>query len=134
MGGIYDIIESQSENQNKYFEGLLNPFSEHDSVSGVMEDVETTVVSYVVPAGQTALLLGATGSGDASAEWWIKVDSTIVEYNRTSTSDRNLKVNYNSGSISVAAGSTITLTVKHFEHAQDPHSFAGTLFGLLITN
>lgn len=74
-------------------------------------NTETTIISYVVPTGQTFYILGMNGWGDTSGEFFVKIDGNIVGGDRTTAAVPSCKANYQAAPIPASAGSIVTISV-----------------------
>jgi len=74
-------------------------------------NTETTILTYVVPVGQTFYILGINGWGDTNGEFFVKVDGNIVGGDRTTAAVPSCKVNYQAAPIPANAGSVVTISV-----------------------
>lgn len=74
-------------------------------------NTETTILTYVVPVGQTFYILGMNGWGDTNGEFFIKVDGNIVGGDRTTAAVPSCRPNYQAAPIPASAGSVVTISV-----------------------
>lgn len=103
---------------NQYSEALV-PFN-----------TETTVLSYLVPVGQTFYILGMKGWGDTNGEFFIKIDGTIVGGNRTTAALPACDSEFAVAPIKANTGSLITITA--IIYTMTTHTMRANLLGGVI--
>lgn len=104
----------------------VNPYSE----ALVPFNVETTVLSYLVPVGQTFYIIGMMGWGDTTGEFFVKIDDTIVGGDRTTAAKPSCFRDYTAAPIKANAGSLITITATTY--VITTHTMRANLLGGVI--
>lgn len=104
--------------------------NEYNEDAAVVNGVETTILTYVVPASKVAKLQGIVATGSASGKFRLKVAGTTKTTIRTSTADRAKIVNFEDGTIDATAGQSVTVTALHEETANQ--SMEVNLTGYLV--
>ena len=124
FGGLNGLVVSTTA-------GVLPVTNIFDKVLAIPTGIETTIVSYLVPAGKIFLFLGAQGTGSADGDWLVYFDADPQMPYGTSWTDRTAKFPVNQEAIPLTAGQLISVKVIHNEAAvQD---FWGNLYGVLYT-
>lgn len=90
-------------------------FNQYGQDTSVVTTTDTQLVSYTVPAGQTANIAGFSGTGGATGRFTLKIDGTAKAVIRTSAAKRSETAYFGGGVISAAAGEEITVTGYHEE-------------------
>jgi hypothetical protein len=103
----------------------INVFSEVDAGFSV----ETTILTYTVPAGQTFSVTRVVAWGDWDGEYLIRVDGVLHGGGRTSVADRTLNIPYDTGPIIANSAQVVTVTITHYNPATK-HFRANLLGGL----
>ena len=112
-------LPSYTDRVNRYSEALV-PYN-----------TETTVLSYLVPVGQTFYVIGAVGWGDTDGEFFIRIDGTIVGGDRTTAAKPSCSLNYSTAPIKANAGSLITITTATYS-SPSTHVMRATLLGGIL--
>lgn len=105
------------------------PVNEYAEVANIVSEVETTVVSYTVPAGKTLNIQGFLGTGTATGRFKLFLDSTVRGILRSSAAERSPSITYVNGVIQAAEGVVVTVKAYHEELANQ--TFQCNLFGYL---
>jgi len=74
----------------------------------------TTILTYIVPDGQTLNITGVLCWGDTSGEFLIKVNSMTKGGGRSTAADPNFQGDYRSAPIIANAEDMVTITAEHF--------------------
>jgi hypothetical protein len=101
-------------------------YSYNDNTA-VIKNVETTLLTYIVPVGKTARVKNFDGSGTADGLFRLKINGATKFTGRLSWNNRNLIAVLDT--LDVTAGNSITVTVYHTE-AQN-QTFEVAIGGLL---
>jgi hypothetical protein len=103
---------------------------DHDAVSGIAANTPTAVLTYIVPVGKTLYLQAARGSGYVPAEYWIEIDGTEREHQRSNWANWNVRFDFLQDGIIVASGDVVKVYVEHrFIATQD---FNASIYGMLV--
>lgn len=107
--------------------------NEYDEALAVATNVETDVVSYTVPIGQTLYLAMIESEGQNIAEHFIRENGILIAKKRTHFgADLSTGFDFKLGNIigyPVAAGNIIKLSVKH--ERTGSADFSGRIYGVL---
>jgi len=85
----------------------------------------TVIVAYIPTVDHN--LKRASFSGDADANYIVKIDGIVVGTKRNNWCDRNAEFNYGENGIPVPAGTSITLEI--FSKGATARAFSATLYG-----
>lgn len=105
IGGGTSGIPVFTSTVNSYSETLV-PFA-----------TPTTILTYLVPVGQTLYVTEAIGWGDTNGEFLIKVNGITKGGGRTTAADPNFQGEYISAPIIAMAGDTVTIVAEHYNPA-----------------
>ncbi len=108
-----------------------NSVLEFDTNNAVVDNSETTLVTYTVPASTTFYFTGLVTQGDVPAVFRIYVDSACKLSFRTTSSNPAISQSFSLPPFSAAAASVITLKVTHFISGVTGE-FEGTLLGYTV--
>lgn len=126
-GGLYGLVVTSTPTPGP---ALINTYNKVPAVPRV---TETTVVSYLVPIGQTFYFTLAQGTGDSEAIFYLQVGGTNQLSLRTNWCERDARFDISQYSLQVAGGNTIRLRVYHEELARyGTQDFWGSISGILI--
>lgn len=110
--------------------GGADSIDEHDSVSAVPINTPTAVLTYTVPVGKILYLQAARGSGYVPAEYWVEIDGTERERQRSNWANWNVKFDFPQDGIKVVAGDLVKVFAMHrFISTQD---FNASIYGRLV--
>lgn len=83
----------------------------------VVSTVDTTLLTYTVPATNSANIEGFIGTGSATGRFKLKIDGTVKAVTRTSAAVRCSQIDFGKGTIKANAGQVITIVGYHEELA-----------------
>lgn len=92
-------------------------------------NVETTIVSYTVPAGKTFRLTTIEMWGDYFAEYFVRVDGVQKSGTNVSAAARSKTLEFEVGSILANDGQVVTTSVQH--QAMGTVKFHANISGIL---
>jgi len=92
------------------FANTINSYSE----TLVPFNTETTILTYIVPDGQTLSILGVVSWGDTDGEFLIKVNGITKGGGRNTAATPVFFGDYRSAPIVANAEDTITITANHY--------------------
>jgi hypothetical protein len=105
----------------------------YGTVSAVPAGVETTVVTYIVPAESTVFVLGFSASGLFKAKYTLYLDDMARLSGWTTAANLNLQMSFLGLAPPVAESFTIRLSVLHGESGSQT-DFSGTILGYEVGN
>lgn len=108
------------------FDSTVNVFSS----ALVAFNTVTTILSYLVPAGQTLYITGIDGWGDTDGEFLVKVDGVEEGGGRTTAATPNVQRDYKTAPIIATEGQTVTITACHFNPSAK--TMKGNLLGGIV--
>jgi hypothetical protein len=108
-----------------------SPLTAYNSVGLVAVNVETTVVSYIVPPGMTLHLVGATGTGNiGNARFTLYINGVLQMGQRISVASPDAIFNFRDAEPLVFPAQIVALKVTHFMPGP-AGTFEGTILGVL---
>jgi hypothetical protein len=84
-----------------------------NTVSSVVKNVETLIVTYTVLPGRKFIILGGTGSAMTDCTFRLYIDDVLYEIKRNAWTQRNIEFITKQ---KVAEGSVIKITGEHNSH------------------
>lgn len=104
----------------------------YDEEMLVPYNLETTVISYTVPAEESVYLRDVTGSGDNKGTYSVLIDGAKIKTKRSWWCDFNVEFEFSSanGGILVEGGSTIALKV--INDSKEAVTFDGSIGYVLL--
>jgi len=138
--GIDDICQVKNTNLDGTEYGLVvrsmpscpqNLVLEYDTDNAVVDNSETTLVSYTVPAGTNLYFTGLVCHGDVPAVMRVYVDVNRQLSFRTVSSNPSVSQNFSTPPFVAPAGSVVTLKVTHYISGVTGE-FEGTILGYTI--
>jgi hypothetical protein len=106
-----------------------SPLVQYNSAAAVAANIETTIVSFIVPPGQTLHLNACEGTGDiAGCRYTVYVNGALVMAKRTTVAEPNADLDFKGAQPLVMAGQIIQLKVTHFLGGH-LGNFDGTILG-----
>ena len=126
------VVPPSAGNQQEIIDVLtgVNAVNVFNEEATVLPSTETTIVTYVVPASKILKIVGISGTGAPAARFTLTVGGTAEAIVRMSSATRVGNINFDSGPISVTAGTTVLITGFHEASSSQP--LAANLFGFLI--
>lgn len=103
-----DILHDSSGGTG--FANTINSYSE----TLVPFNLETTVLTYTVPLGQTLHITEVIGWGDTDGEFFVRVNTIQKGGGRTTAATPNFIGDYSSAPIIANAGDMVTITAHHY--------------------
>jgi hypothetical protein len=107
-----------------------NSVIEYNNVTLVPTSFETTVVTYVVPAGKRFYFIGYNACGNTNAIYRLYVNGSVYFVSRSSAANLNVEKSYSHPPFYANQTTTISLKVLHYTTASC--DFEGTLIGYII--
>lgn len=104
-------------------------WSEYDMNFAVPPIVETTIVTFTVPIGQSLYVNGFVATGEADGIFTLKHNSNVLVEMRNSWTSRNVEYTPGNHGHEIPEGETIEIAVRHNEAINK--WFSATLQGLL---
>ena len=102
-------------------------FDLYDEVLAVAGSSTATILTYMVPLGQTLTMRAAEVSGENVAEYTVKVDGVVKAKKRSYWGDFDRT--FNLQGVSATAGQTVTIEVNNFRNSTG--DFNATLLGVV---
>jgi hypothetical protein len=106
------------------------PVVQYGVVTLVPANVETTIVSYVVPVGKTFYGAGFVASGNSHGLYRIYFNGTAVLSGRSSTAVPTMDLSFKMATPTATAGQTIAVKITHY--AGSTADFEGTILGYIL--
>jgi hypothetical protein len=98
------------------------------TVTLVPSGVQTTIVTYIVPAGVTFQCVGYIAGGDTNAAFTLYINGTPVLMSRSTVAQQTVQTSFFGANPPVAAGQPITLKVIQ-QNTGIQGNFEGTILG-----
>jgi hypothetical protein len=95
-----------------------------NEVNSIAKDIETTVLEYTVPGGQTWEHLGASATGKTDTVFKLYIDGSEMERLHNNWCERNVKFIIQH---EVTAGLKVKITAEHGSNTA--HDFSASIFG-----
>ena len=88
-------------------------FNNYGSVTNVVDNTKTTIVSQAYSANAFENLVIVSVSGDDYAKYYLTVNGTDIDIRRTGP-DRNLTYDFTGSPLALAPGDIVDIKVQHF--------------------
>lgn len=91
---------------------LPTGINQYGTTTGALPSIETTIVSYVVPATKIFYIVGASGNGTAKGYFRLKVNGATQAQREMDVSDRNVEFDFSDmWGLKTVAGDVVTITI-----------------------
>jgi hypothetical protein len=103
------------------------PLNVYNDTNSVPPGIETTILTYTVPAGKSLSILGMYGWGNYDGEYTIRVNGIQIGGGWSSPSDRTLFVDFSAAPAAASAGQIVTINVT--QYGTSSYDFQANLLG-----
>lgn len=104
---------------------------EYGDISSISSNIETTVVSFIVPVSQVFSVIGFVCSGNVEAQYILKVDGVTKMVSRSSPASPTTDISFKLAVPIATGGQTVALRAIHFALPVSA-DFNGTILGYLV--
>jgi len=121
----YLLVDSNREIIARLDPNSISRISDYEESAAFAKNVETIILTYTNAQAYFVEKISCSGTGDA--EFRFKIDGTTSQILRSSWNNRNPLFDFSASTRKISAGSTVTVTAKHIEKANQ--SFECSLMG-----